>query len=144
MAGFYLWIKALHVIAVIAWMAGILYLPRLFVYHAQAEAGSPSSETFKVMEAKLYGIIMTPAMIVAWICGLSMIAINPALLSSGWLPVKLLFVFGITIIHFLMNGWRQDFARDANRRSQKFFRIANEVPTLAMMVIVVMVIVRPF
>lgn len=144
MAGFYLWIKALHVIAVIAWMAGILYLPRLFVYHAQAEKGSPSSETFKVMEAKLYRIIMTPAMIVAWVCGLSMIAMNPALMSSGWLPVKLLFVFGITVVHFLMNGWRQDFARDVNRRSQKFFRIANEVPTLAMMVIVVMVIVRPF
>src|SRR6185503_4970729 len=85
LAGFYLWIKALHVIAVIAWMAGILYLPRLFVYHAQAEVGSPSSETFKVMEAKLYGIIMTPAMIVAWVCGLSMIAMNPALMSSGWL-----------------------------------------------------------
>jgi putative membrane protein len=144
LAGFYLWIKALHVIAVIAWMAGILYLPRLFVYHAQAEIGSPPSETFKVMEAKLYGIIMTPAMIVAWVCGLSMIAINPALLSSGWLHVKLLFVLGLTVIHFLMNGWRRDFARDANRRSQKFFRIANEVPTLAMMVIVVMVIVRPF
>jgi putative membrane protein len=144
LAGFYLWIKALHVIAVIAWMAGILYLPRLFVYHAQAEAGSPSSETFKVMEAKLYRIIMTPAMIVAWVCGLSMIAFNPALLSSGWLRVKLLFVVGLTVIHFLMNGWREDFARDANRRSQKFFRIANEVPTLAMMVIVVMVIVRPF
>ena len=144
MAGFYLWIKALHVIAVIAWMAGILYLPRLFVYHAQAEVGSPSSETFKVMEAKLYGVIMTPAMIVALVCGLAMIALNPALLNSGWLHVKLLFVFGLVIIHFLMNGWRQDFARDANRRSQKFFRIANEVPTLAMMVIVVMVIVRPF
>lgn len=144
MAGFYLWIKALHVIAVIAWMAGILYLPRLFVYHAQSDVGSSSSETFKVMEAKLYRIIMTPAMIVAWICGLSMIALNPALLSSGWLHVKLLFVVALTVIHFLMNGWRQDFARDANRRSQKFFRIANEVPTLAMMVIVVMVIVRPF
>ncbi|HEX4508404.1 MAG TPA: protoporphyrinogen oxidase HemJ [Alphaproteobacteria bacterium] len=144
MAGFYLWIKALHVIAVIAWMAGILYLPRLFVYHAQAEVGSPPSETFKVMEAKLYRVIMTPAMIVAWVCGLSMIALNPALLSFGWLHVKLLFVVAITVIHFLMNGWRMDFARDANRRSQKFFRIANEVPTLAMIIIVVMVIVRPF
>ena len=144
MAGFYLWIKALHVIAVIAWMAGLLYLPRLFVYHAQAETGSPSSETFKVMEDKLYRIIMTPAMIVAWVCGLSMIVLNPALLTSGWLHVKLLFVLALTVIHFLMNGWRNDFARDANRRSQKFFRIANEVPTLAMIVIVIMVIVRPF
>jgi putative membrane protein len=144
LAGFYLWIKALHVIAVIAWMAGLLYLPRLFVYHAQAEVGSPSSETFKVMEAKLYRIIMTPAMIVAWICGLSMIAVNPTLLASGWLHVKLLFVLGLTVIHFLMNGWRREFARETNRRSQKFFRIANELPTLALIVIVIMVIVRPF
>ena len=144
MAAFYLWIKALHVIAVIAWMAGLLYLPRLFVYHAQAEVGSASSDTFKVMEDKLYRIIMTPAMIVAWVCGLGMIALNPALFSAGWLPVKLLFVVGLTVSHFLMNGWRRDFARDANRRSQKFFRIANELPTLAMIVIVIMVIVRPF
>jgi putative membrane protein len=143
-ASFYPWIKALHVIAVIAWMAGLLYLPRLFVYHAQAEMGSHSSETFKVMEDKLYRVIMTPAMLVAWVCGLSMIVFNPALLSSGWLPVKLLFVLGLTAIHFLMNGWREDFARDANRRSQKFFRIANELPTLAMIVIVIMVIVKPF
>ena len=125
-------------------MAGLLYLPRLFVYHAQAAVGSPSSETFKVMEDKLYRLIMTPAMIVAWICGLAMIALNPALFGSGWLPVKLLFVVGLTVIHFLMNGWRRDFAHDANRRSQKFFRIANELPTLAMIVIVIMVIVRPF
>jgi protoporphyrinogen IX oxidase len=129
---------------VIAWMAGLLYLPRLFVYHAQADIGSSSSETFKVMESKLYRLIMTPAMIVAWICGLSMIGLNPALLGSGWLHVKLLFVLGLTVIHFLMNSWRQDFTRDANRHSQKFFRIANELPTLAMLVIVVMVIVRPF
>ncbi len=110
----YLWIKALHVIAVIAWMAGQLYLPRLFVYHAQAEIGSPSSETFKVMEAKLYRIIMTPAMIVAWICGLTMIGFNPEMLRSGWLPVKLLFVVGLTAMHFMMNGWRRAFAADRN------------------------------
>ena len=128
----------------IAWTAGLLYLPRLFVYHAQADIGSPSSETFKVMESKLYRLIMTPAMIVAWICGLSMIGLNTALLGAGWLHVKLLFVLGLTVIHFVMNSWRQDFTRDANRHSQKFFRIANELPTLAMLVIVVMVIVRPF
>ena len=143
-ASIYLWIKALHVIAVISWMAGILYLPRLFVYHTKAELGSSASETFKVMEEKLVRIIMTPAMIVAWICGLSMIAMNPEMLRSGWLPVKLAFVVGLTVFHVLMNGWRRDFARDANHRSEKFFRIANEVPTLAMLVIVVMVIVRPF
>ena len=144
LASFYLWVKALHVIAVIAWMAGLLYLPRLFVYHAKAKLGSSSSETFKVMEAKLVRIIMTPAMIVAWLCGLTMIGLNPELLRSGWLLVKLLFVVGLTVIHFMMNGWRQDFARDSNHRSERFFRIANELPTLAMIVIVVMVIVRPF
>ena len=125
-------------------MAGLLYLPRLFVYHAQAELGSSASETFKVMEEKLIRIIMRPAMIVAWLCGLAMIAMNPELLRSGWLPVKLLFVVGLTAMHTTMNGWRRDFARDSNHRSQKFFRIANEVPTLALIIIVIMVIVRPF
>jgi protoporphyrinogen IX oxidase len=135
----------LHVIAVIAWMAGLLYLPRLFVYHCKAQLGSSASETFKVMEEKLVRIIMTPAMIVAWICGVVMIAHSPDLLKSGWwLPVKLLFVVGLTVIHFMMNGWRRDFAHDSNHRSERFFRIANELPTLAMIVIVVMVIVRPF
>ena len=89
-------------------------------------------------------IIMTPAALVAWLFGAAMIALNPALLNSYWLPVKLLFVVGLTIMHIVMNGWRRDFAADANHRSQRFFRVANEVPTLAMMVIVIMVIVRPF
>jgi len=125
-------------------MAGLLYLPRLFVYHCKAEVGSSASETFKVMEEKLIRIIMTPAMIVAWVCGMAMIGLNPDLLRSGWLPVKLLFVIGLTVIHFMMNGWRRDFARDSNRRGERYFRIANELPTLALIVIVVMVIVRPF
>ncbi len=125
-------------------MAGLLYLPRLFVYHAKAELGSSASETFKVMEKKLVRVIMTPAMIVAWLCGLTMIGINPELLRAGWLPVKLLFVVGLTVTHFMMNGWRRDFARDSNYRSDTFFRVANELPTLALIVIVVMVIVRPF
>ncbi len=140
----YLWIKALHVISVIAWMAGQLYLPRLFVYHATAPLGSSASETFKVMEGKLMRIIMTPAAIASWLFGATMIAMNPGLMNSGWLPVKLLFVIGLTIMHVMMNGWRRDFATDNNHRSQRFFRIANEAPTLALMVIVVMVIVRPF
>jgi putative membrane protein len=106
--------------------------------------GSSASETFKVMEEKLVRIIMTPAMIVAWLCGLIMIGMNPELLKSGWLPVKLLFVGGLTAMHLMMNGWRRDFARDGNHRSQRFFRIANEAPTLALIVIVIMVIVRPF
>jgi putative membrane protein len=96
------------------------------------------------MEAKLMRIIMTPAAVASWLFGLTMIAMNPGLLSSGWMPVKLLFVIGLTAMHILMNGWRRDFAADANHRTQRFFRVANEIPTLGLMVIVVMVIVRPF
>lgn len=145
MAGsLYLWVKALHVIAVIAWMAGQLYLPRLFVYHAASPIGSPQSETFKVMEAKLMRIIMNPAMIVAWLCGIGMIAMNPTLLSQAWLMVKLVLVLFLSAMHGIMSRWRRDFAADRNTRSQKFYRVANELPTLALIVIVVMVIVRPF
>jgi putative membrane protein len=132
------------VISVIAWMAGQLYMPRLFVYHVTAPLGSSASETFKVMEAKLMRIIMTPAAIASWLFGGAMIARDHTLLDSGWLRVKLLFVIGLTIMHILMNSWRRDFAADANHRSTRFFRIANELPTLALIVIVVMVIVRPF
>jgi putative membrane protein len=140
----YLWVKAVHVIAVIAWMAGQLYLPRLFVYHAASPVGSQQSETFKVMEEKLMRIIMNPAMIVAWICGLTMIALNPALLSQGWLAVKLVLVLFLSGMHGVMSRWRRNFATDRNTRSQRFYRMVNEVPTLALIVIVIMVIVRPF
>ncbi|HTJ63596.1 MAG TPA: protoporphyrinogen oxidase HemJ [Alphaproteobacteria bacterium] len=140
----YLWIKALHVIAVIAWMAGQLYLPRLFVYHATSPVGSPQSETFKVMEEKLMRIIMNPAMIVTWLCGITMIALNPALLSQAWLIVKLVLVLFLSGMHGVMSRWRKEFAADRNTRSQKFYRMINEVPTLALIVIVIMVIVRPF
>jgi putative membrane protein len=140
----YLWIKALHVVSVIAWMAGMFYLPRLFVYHTQAAVGSSESETFKVMEVKLMRFIMAPAAIAAWLFGLTMIALNHALLHETWLIVKLVFVIGLTWMHQVMGGWRRAFAQDRNRRPERFFRIANEVPTLAVIVIVVMVIVRPF
>lgn len=141
----YTWIKALHVIADIAWMAGLLYLPRLFVYHCAAPAGSPQSETFKVMERRLLRGIMNPAMIVAWACGLGMIALNPALLrDGGWLHVKLTLVVLLTVCHMLMSRWRRAFAEDRNTRSARFFRLINEVPTLIMILVVVMVIVRPF
>jgi putative membrane protein len=140
----YTWIKALHVIAVIAWMAAQLYLPRLFVYHTMAPVGSPQSETFKVMEGKLLRMIMNPAMIVAWICGVIMIAHKPELLSEHWLQVKLFLVLLLSAIHGMMAGWRRAFAQDRNTHSQRFFRIVNEMPTLAMIVIVIMVIVRPF
>src|SRR5262249_153928 len=103
----YLWVKALHVIAVIAWMAGHLYLPRLFVYRAASPVGSPQSETFKVMEGKLMRIIMNPAMIVAWLCGIGMIAMNPALLSQAWLMVKLVLVLFLSAMHGVMSRWRR-------------------------------------
>lgn len=141
----YTWIKALHVIADIAWMAGLLYLPRLFVYHCAAPAGSAQSETFKVMERRLLRGIMNPAMIVAWVCGLSMIALNPGLLhDGGWLHAKLTLVVLLTLCHMMMSRWRRAFAEDRNTRSARFFRLINEVPTLIMILVVVMVIVRPF
>ena len=139
----YVWIKALHVIAVIAWMAGMLYLPRLFVYHCEADAGSKQSETFKVMERRLLKAIINPAMVVTWLAGLYL-AWAGQWLSAGWFHVKLLLVLILSGIHGLFSRWVKDFANDRNRRSQKFYRIINEVPTILMIGIVVLVIVKPF
>jgi len=139
----YEWIKALHVIAVIAWMAGMLYLPRLFVYHCEADAGSKQSETFKVMERRLLKAIINPAMIVTWLAGLYL-AWAGHWLSAGWFHGKLLLVVVMSGIHGLFSRWVKDFANDRNRHDQKFYRIINEVPTLIMIGIVVLVIVKPF
>jgi putative membrane protein len=140
-----LWIKALHVISVIAWMAGLLYLPRLFVYHAEAEPGSPQSETFKVMERRLLRAIMNPAMLAAFVFGGLMLA-TPGLIdwSGGWIWVKLAAVAVLTVMHHVFGRWRKDFEADANSRTTRTYRMANEVPTLLMIIIVFMVIVRPF
>jgi len=140
----YLWIKALHVISIIAWMAGLLYLPRLFVYHTQATPGSEASETFKVMERRLLRAIMDPAMTAAYVFGITMIVLEPAWMKQGWLHAKILFVLLLTASHILMGRWQKDFALDRNTRPQRFYRIVNEVPTLLMMGIVVFVIVKPF
>jgi len=140
----YDWIKALHVISIIAWMAGLLYLPRLFVYHCQAPAGSETSETFKVMERRLLRAIMNPAMIAAYVFGIAMIVLTPEWMKQGWLHAKLLFVLLLTVSHMMMARWRRDFAEDRNTRPQRFYRIANEVPTLLMIGIVIFVIVKPF
>ncbi|WP_083897387.1 protoporphyrinogen oxidase HemJ [Azospirillum sp. B506] len=140
----YEWIKALHVISIIAWMAGLLYLPRLFVYHCQVPAGSEASETFKVMERRLLRAIMNPAMIAAYVFGIAMIVLTPEWMKQGWLHAKLLFVLLLTVSHMMMARWRRDFAEDRNRRPQRFYRIANEVPTLLMIGIVIFVIVKPF
>ena len=142
MGSLYTWIKALHVISVIAWMAAMFYLPRLFVYHTQVAAGSEASEMFKVMERRLMRAIMNPAMIATLVFGGAMLAMNPSLLQQGWMIVKLVFVLGLVGLHHAMIGWRKAFEQDRNRRSERFFRVANEVPTIA--VIVIMVVVRPF
>jgi putative membrane protein len=141
-ASFYLWIKALHVISVIAWMAGLLYLPRLYVYHCVAAAGSVQSETFKVMERRLLRAIMTPAMILTWSFGLMLWTYQTDV--QPWLYVKLVFVAMMTGSHIALSQFRLSFERDQNHHSQKFFRIFNEVPTLLMIAIVILVIVRPF
>jgi putative membrane protein len=139
----YLWFKAFHVIAVISWMAGMLYLPRLFVYHAAAERGSAQSETFKVMERRLLRYIMTPAMIVAWVLGLVLVLQSGAF-AAGWFQVKFALVLLMTLMHGLLSHWTRDFAYDRNPRSEKFYRIANEIPTLLMIAIVILVVVKPF
>lgn len=142
----YPWVKALHVMAVISWMAGLFYLPRLYVYHAEnAAAGSELSETLKVMERKLLRVIMNPAMAVAWACGLAMV-FTPGIIDWGevWPWVKAAMVLAMTWFHHDLARWRKTFAEDRNERPGRFYRLANEVPTLLMVVIVVMVIVRPF
>ena len=138
------WVKALHVISVIAWMAGLLYLPRLFVYHAGAETGSVQSETFKVMERRLFRAIMTPAMIATWAFGLTMIAMGAIDWSQGWVWLKAVLVILLTGFHGIMARRLRDFATDRNTRPARYFRIMNEVPTLFMMGIVIAVIARPF
>ena len=138
----YLWIKALHIIAVIAWMAGLLYLPRLFVYHADAEVGSEFSEKLKIMERRLLRAIMNPAMLVSLGAGGALLVYQD--FSSGWLHIKLTAIVGLLIMHMLMAKWRKDFEKDTNTHGHKFFRIANEIPTVLMILIVVLAVVKPF
>lgn len=140
----YLVTKALHVISVIAWMAGMLYLPRLFVYHAEVGPGTPQAETFKVMERRLLRAIMNPAMIGTWAFGIGMLALTPAWLSDGWLHAKLTLVVLMTVVHHLFGRWRKTFERDGNVRSPRFYRAWNEVPTLLMVLIVFLVVLKPF
>ena len=138
------YIKAFHVIAIIAWMAGLLYLPRLFVYHATSTEGSEQSETFKVMERRLLSYITTPAMVASWLFGL-ILAFAGAIDWSrdGWFHAKLILVLALSAYHGLLVVWTKDFALDRNTRSARFYRIANEIPTLLMICIVILVVVRP-
>ncbi len=139
----YEWIKALHIVAVIAWMAGMLYLPRLFVYHCVAEPGSKQSETFKTMERRLLRAIINPAMIVTWLAGLYLVW-SGHWFSAGWLHGKLLLVLLLSGVHGFFARCVKDFAADRNQRSQRFYRIINELPTILMIGIVILVVVKPF
>ena len=138
-----LWVKALHVIAIIAWMAALLYLPRLMVYHAASQEGSSQSETFKVMERRLLYAIDIPSMIAAWLFGLWLVWLTEAW-REPWLWAKGVCVLALTGYNLLLIRWVRDFAADRNTRSQKFYRIINEVPTILMIFIVILVIVKPF
>ncbi len=142
----YLIVKSLHIMAVIAWMAGLFYLPRLFVYHADSKPGSELSETFKVMERRLLKAIMTPAMIVSWVLGLWLAFGNGTIDWQGdrWIYVKLLLVTLLSGFHMALAKWRKDFDADRNTRPARFYRVANEVPTVLMVCIILLVILRPF
>ena len=139
----YAWIKAVHIIAVIAWMAGMLYLPRLFVYHCAAEKGSIQSETFKVMERRLLRAIINPAMIAAWVLGL-WLAWEGHWFASTWLQAKIALALILSAVHGLFARWVKSFARDDNSHSARFYRVMNEVPTLLMIGIVILVVIKPF
>ena len=145
MDNLYLWLKALHIIAVISWMAGLFYLPRLFVYHSTSIVGSAQSETFKIMERKLLSVIMTPAMVASWVIGLTLIFGFGGWTSHDyWLLVKVLMVLALSAFHGRCAGWVRDFEQDQNSKSERFFRIINEVPTVLMVVIVILVVTKPF
>jgi putative membrane protein len=139
----YLWIKALHVVSIVAWMAGMLYLPRLFVYHAGTPAGTPQAETFKIMERRLLRGIMLPALLLTWATGLTL-AYQGGWFTAGWLHSKLLLVVVLTGLHGFLSATRKRFAADANTRSPRFYRMVNEVPTVLLLLIVVLVVVKPF
>ena len=134
-------LKTIHIFSVIAWMAGLLYLPRIFMYHADKEIKKDTSETFKVMERKLFNIIMTPAFILTWLSGLSMIHY---LGIDTWLIIKFFFVVLLTGYHFLCRKWLKDFANDSNSRKSNFFRITNEIPAIFLIVIIILVVFKPF
>ncbi len=143
MSAYFLWFKAVHVIAVISWMAGLLYMPRLLVYHAGVPVGSEQSELFKVMERRLMHAITIPAGLVAWIMGLLMVN-EIGLAGNAWLHAKLALVVAMTLVNVALERYRLAFAHDRNKKSARFFRMFNEVPTVLMIGIVILVITKPF
>ena len=140
---YYLWLKAFHIIAVIAWMAGMLYLPRLFVYHCEVTPGSAESERFKRMELRLLRIIINPSMIAVWIFGLTLVFLGQYW-AEPWMLAKFALVVALSALHGFLSRCRKDFASDSNTRPQRFYRLVNEVPAVLMMAIVILVVVRPF
>jgi len=142
-SGLYPWLKAAHIFAAIAWMAGMLYLPRLFVYHCEAEPGSKQSETFKVMERRLLTVIINPAMVASWALGL-WLAWDSGAFTAAWLQVKLALVLAMSGLHGKLSRCVRDFAADRNRHSQRFYRIVNEVPAVLLLGIVILAVVKPF
>jgi len=146
MESLYLYVKAFHVISIIAWMAGLLYLPRLFVYHAYADVGSQQSETFKLMEVRLLRYIMNPAMIASWVFGLLLLGYYGVINWSTdiWFHIKFLLVIILTGFHMVLARWRRLFAEDRNAHSAKFYRYMNEVPTVIMLAVVILAVARPF
>lgn len=143
LAGGYLWLKSLHVLAVIAWMAGMMYLPRLFIYHHQADKGGEAEKHFIVMERRLLKGIMSPSIVAVWLFGILMVAANPAIFSAGWFHVKLAAVIAISAIHGFYAAARRSFEAGTRVRTEKFWRVINEVPFILLIVIVIMVIVKP-
>ncbi|MEM7462322.1 MAG: protoporphyrinogen oxidase HemJ [Pseudomonadota bacterium] len=139
----YEWVKVLHIVSIISWMAGLLYLPRLFVYHSETEIGSAESETFKIMERRLLKAIMTPAMIASWVFGIWLMIILQSW-RDGWFHTKLLLVILLSAFHMFCAVWVKEFARDERKRKSRFFRFVNEIPTVLMVLIVILVVVKPF
>lgn len=143
-ATLYLWLKAFHIIAVISWMAGMLYLPRLYVYHCEVKVGSPEDERFQLMERRLLRLIINPAMILTFIIGGYLAWKVGGIYLSGWFHAKMLFIILLAATHGMFARWRKAFVRGENKKSARFFRIANEVPTVLMVVIVILAVVKPF
>lgn len=139
----YPWLKSLHIIAVIYWMAGMFMLPRYFAYHAECAQGSAEDALWQDRERKLIRIIINPAMVVVWVLGI-WLAIGLDVLTSGWMLIKLALVTGLSALHGMLSRWRKDFANGSNTRSSKFFRMVNEIPTLSVILIVLLVVLKPF
>lgn len=144
MEEYFLWYKAIHVISVISWMAGILYMPRLFVYHTRAKKGSEMDKTFQIMERKLLRFIMNPAMISSYVFGLLTAYIYGFVALGMWFHLKMLAILLLTVFHGFLAKWRKDFEKGKNTRSENFYRMANEIPTILMIISVILVIIKPF